>query len=150
MKEQEKYYTPTIEEFYVGFEYEALNSNEWLFQESEFGWKNILWEPRLVSQNMFIENIYLAILKKWIRVKYLDKEDIESLGWKFYASKEEFDSYDLSTGDDLKNTKENQWNLRQSKKSNKLYIHQGTNWVRFFGTIKNKSELKRLMLQLGI
>ena len=64
---ESKYYTPSIEEFYVGFEYEVnYGENDWQ--------KECLWaKPEVVTlPYMNLENI---------RVKYLDKEDIESLGF---------------------------------------------------------------------
>ncbi len=58
----EKYYTPSIEEFHVGFEYEFFHNNEWRKQTFSLidGWPKDLKDSK---------------------VKYLDQEDIEGLQW---------------------------------------------------------------------
>ena len=70
-EEMDKYYTPSLNEFHVGFEYETYNSyrKEW--------YKTILTEDNLEALGSFWYNF----LEAEHRVKYLDKEDIESLGW---------------------------------------------------------------------
>jgi len=63
-----KYYTPEIEEFHVGFEYESLNNNnEWV--KSKYG-----------GFLPFHPQTYID--KKEFRVKHLDRQDIEEFGWK--------------------------------------------------------------------
>lgn len=72
---ENKYYTPEIEEFHIGYKYEITNGNEWvskIFSKEDL--KSFLYEK--------LEN---GINQKYIRTKYLDKEDIESLGWKYTA-----------------------------------------------------------------
>lgn len=69
-----KYYTPEIEEFHVGFEYQ-INQQEELYGEITYG-------------NEWIEDEYdgsFSLLNSDLsryRVKYLDDKDIESLGFK--------------------------------------------------------------------
>ncbi|WP_372938815.1 hypothetical protein, partial [Seonamhaeicola sp.] len=81
-----KYYTPTIEEFYVGFEYETLcengnvkddsNWNKFIFgvyDNFEFdieGWSDVLKE---------------YISHKLIRAKHLDREDIKECNFQYSA-----------------------------------------------------------------
>ena len=62
-----KYYTPSIEEFHVGFECEIKIGDHW---------KNI----KAIED---IEEMLIYGIPKPnnSRVKYLDKDDIESLGW---------------------------------------------------------------------
>ena len=62
----DKYYTPEIEEFYVGFRFEVLNSGVW-------DWQNMN-ASRLQEIN-FDDN--LNNMSKY-RVKYLDIEDIDT------------------------------------------------------------------------
>lgn len=62
--EDRKYYTPDIEDFFYGYLYEVLDGSLWIKQE--FGQH---YEP------------YDEISDNTVRTKYLDKEDIESLGW---------------------------------------------------------------------
>lgn len=89
-----------------------------------------------------------------IRVKYLDKEDIESLGWVF-KDKCQWDipfTYsfsDIGIGE-VDNVKGG-WKLIYSKYGWCSIIKDCYGEVSHFrGVIKNKSELKKLMVQLGI
>lgn len=153
--ENNLYYTPEISEFYIGFEYEHLTGFEkefkpWIYDLTSAC--NII-ERESISHNgeivkMFIPAIQACIEEKQCRVKYLDQEDIESLGWKSAGGYLNIKNFELSTGNAEKNTKENQWKL-QLKEDNKIIIEQ-YRWMRFFGTIKNKSELIKLMQQLDI
>ena len=99
-----------------------------------------------------------------VRVKYLDREDIESLGWCNYK-KSIWDWYEI----------EKQFRLSSGHWGSKFILsHDRTNEFTtitdddichnilikadiggnidtlFEGTVKNKSELKKLMKQLGI
>jgi len=71
----EKYYTPEIEEFKVGFEFEFMHSDY-----KEQGWKKY----NTPEFNFEKEDCPFGgkDLSEY-RVKYLDREDIESLGWSF-------------------------------------------------------------------
>lgn len=138
--ENNKYYTPTIEEFHVGFEYEIDYGDEWVSETQFDGFLH----------NKKLENI---------RVKYLDKEDIESLGFESIGS----GWYNLkvvpgSLGYFLY--------VRLQRWGEKTYIkayRQDPATTDFDkceycdkedlvsgAIIKNKSELKKLMKQLGI
>jgi hypothetical protein len=124
---ESKYYIPDISEFYVGFECEVYNkySEEWyifLF--------NQVFEDTSVAYN-FTEGKY--------RVKYLDKSDIESLGFKQISTKDGFDTYLYE---------ETTLGIYQ-KNSNTYYI-ENPGGVIFLGVIKNKSELIKLLKQLNI
>lgn len=70
MIEEKRYYTPDISEFHVGFQLQLLNSEgmyEWGDYTIEEDWATPPW----------IEAIELET----VRVKHLDKEDIEAEGW---------------------------------------------------------------------
>lgn len=81
-----KYYTPEIEEFCVGFKYEVLekalpyNTNFMYLMPplQEDTWFEFEFPDPYVGWNV------PKILQKEVRVKYLDKEDIESLTFVFY------------------------------------------------------------------
>lgn len=130
-----KYYTPTIEEFHVGFEYEdKLDDHNFINQ--------IFGEDR--------DEIYIIeehLNDNRIRVKYLDQEDIESLGWLLNENK---------TKGILENIDwwfhKNKYQLRwfENNAYNAIFIISPNNLTLFDGAIKNKSELKKLMQQLGI
>ena len=73
----DKYYTPEIKEFHIGFEYEYEDINE---SGSATSWyKTVVKEDEcyIIDQHLkYSDDLNL-------RVKYLSREDIESLGWKF-------------------------------------------------------------------
>lgn len=150
---ENKYYTPEIEEFHVGFEFEVLNNegkfyipglakNEWSSIESNFG---------IFTS---VEKIQRLILDKQIRVKHLDREDIESLGWhkhqktyfSFENKKIENHSNEHFLNDKLVLSDSYFLEITDSC----IIIQDYDYEVIFKGTIKNKSELRKLMHQLNI
>lgn len=166
-----KYYTPEIEEFYVGFEYEELiHYFNYTIQESIQEWKPCIFEfddlvyGIHISKDKTVTNpsLYLKMFNyeytSWqgdkvepyrtsLRVKYLDKEDIESLG--FTITDEELKSYGYYLKGFIGNTE--LW-YAFLKNKNDIYItlknkHYNGN-AKFH--IKNKSELKRILKQLQI
>lgn len=152
--EDNKYYTPSIEEFHVGFEYQhtgLLDINQ--IKEEFYNFNYDLKDKSL-------EEINYAINNNWIRVKYLDQEDIESLGWTFkstnkmrtwYTGSDNWFNNTIPTGNSGR-----YWSfeLSHDPEYNGIIIKAGTNYGEtdtfFEGTIKNKSELKKLMEQLNI
>lgn len=154
-----KYYTPTIEEFHVGFEFEI----KCFYDGSEFEpfiQDNL--EPPMISHGSGFCPFEHALSEGHIRVKLLDREDIESLGLKFIGCELEEDRrtckfpiiyevrkrdtdniFDLGKAEiTLVNISENIYNLTNYKLNPARKISGAF--------IKNKSELKRLMKQLGI
>ena len=69
-----KYYTPTIEEFHVGFEFES----NYVGFSSDLKWRKILLND---SHDWFWTTYKQDAVETEFRVKHLDKEDIESLGF---------------------------------------------------------------------
>jgi hypothetical protein len=130
-----KHYTPTIEEFYVGFEYEVKKEESWF--------------RCFYSQGSLVDIYYkynddldsIDFEADTIRVKYLDQEDIESLG---------FITYDDTTFD--KGDLQIRFNCLLQKKGQGLglIIYDGYSGIIFTGYIKNKSELVKLFKQLDI
>lgn len=132
-----KYYTPTIEEFYIGFEYE-----QYIISHRREGKASTWVQMKIQELEDLLEcenslSLEGNIDAKYVRVKILDREDIESLG--FTTLHEEsflFKSrFHLTINVNYIHISDN--------------FHNGTRVV-FDGIIKNKSELKRLMVQLGI
>ena len=135
MKEENKYYTPEISEFHVGFEYEYYN---------EYHRPDGIWEKVGLNEfdDWFVHNFEI----EKSRVKYLDKQDIEDLGFK----------------EDENNSTPDRLNLELYKNGFTIgvvlynvteliiYKYTGKEDVLFRGTIKNKSELKKLLKQIGI
>ncbi len=142
-----KYYTPDISEFFVGFVYEWQRKDETKFEKA------------VIKNGSQIDDIHDPVYA--IRVKYLDQEDIESLGFKFYLD------HVLNA---VKNTvyfKLGSNLLAMETHSNKVFIQKydvelpraidellkipyESISITFDGRLKNKSELKKLLKQLGI
>lgn len=132
----EKYYTPDLSEFYIGFEYELQSDGIWFEVACD-----------LVCDE--ISQIKEDIKNGQIRVKYLDKEDIESLGFEQnhgIIGKNRFIKHPLN---------DNDYTIMLMTIFELVTIFKfkeiiTNNVPLFFGTIKNKSELKKLLIQLGI
>ncbi len=136
--ELNKYYIPETDEFNTSFLWEVRDGKNWFSRE---GYPLQLFE--LLKNNE-------------IRVKYLDREDIESLGFtdkdlniptkfSFYKKVKDNKIYEIKT----------YWDMVKNERENLIRIFKGTlhNYPYteiFRGNIKNKSELKKLMNQLGI
>jgi hypothetical protein len=156
MNNEDKYYTPEIEEFHIGFEYEGRDQNnnwwklDWTTANDMDGWQVDSEGSRI---DITKERTNIFMVPDYIRVKYLDKEDIESLGWKYkYEGMFEIRGFkDYAILED---------SIVEPSRDNYYYITEGIIDFKnkptgerktiFEGTIKNKSELKRLMKQLGI
>jgi len=130
--EDNKYYTPTIDEFHVGFEYEAFINNSWQSKVMN-DYEDIIYF--LFDMNA---KTWLSINEGIVRVKYLDKEDIESLGFDCTSDDQYYliDNYTLLIDNDYF------LQILKDDFEEDIYLFQGT--------IKNKSELKVLLKQLGI
>lgn len=151
--EKEKYYNPQIEEFHVGFEYDQASyggklvvgapiKKEWITTRIDDSFDfNCIWDLFNEAKN-----------KQDLRVKYLDKGDIESLGFKLHREVE------LETGKYNEYMKSVHTNAVLAKSYDIFILNKGTNIIvnsvyshsRFYGIIKNKSELKVLLKQLNI
>ena len=131
---ENKYYTPTIEEFCPGFIYECTVPGDEKWIEYTFFPLN---DER--TKKLFPGDVYLklqALLDKGLlRVKYLDREDIKAEGW-VQINKSLY--------------KIGEWKLVYEKGDTLISIFCGEEDCRFFHAIKNKSELKRLMTWLNI
>jgi hypothetical protein len=132
-----KYYTPEIEEFHVGFEYEELLLKTYPDMDPNS------WVKKTITNGIGIVNVYCDLqIDEFIRVKYLDQEDIESLG--FYHDEDNC-YFDGKFGD---------IGLFYSDGDGMVKIvvkpHSSNSPVLFNGKIKNKSELKKVLKQVGI
>lgn len=130
-----KYYTPKIEEFHVGFEYERKSlSFEKKFTKGIIYAKfdNGIWDANIDFElSMLLDGAFEY------RVKYLDKEDIESLELKCIIENQYIK-------DDITLLIDSDYFIQIIKD------HYNEDAYLFQGTIKNKSELKKLLKQLGI
>jgi len=172
---ESKYYTPEIEEFHIGFEYldkirvvdmsnipvgmsisEYITDNPGHETDDEYIYQTIIVDdiynvPFLYTK--YADGSTESVVSEFVKVKYLDKNDIESLGWKLvkdysdcliFQKIGEFD-YELTFSFD----KEDLFNIRIE---DLMIMPSGKTDIRtlFLGDIKNKSELKKLMQMLKI
>lgn len=143
----EKYYTPTIEEFHVGFEYESLEFDDWTdLQNDKKEWLEMI--STTAEDLPLVEN---KIKLNEIRVKCLGQSDIESFGFRFV---EEYNplpesSYGRKYIKFISEAATIPLSIWYANVGNKMHIWQDK--ISYFnGHIKNISELKTLFKQLGI
>lgn len=141
--QENKYYTPEIEEFHVGFEYEIKIFNADKSKPTE--WAKQIWTKFSTYKNQMCvnsdgKNITDIFVNDSFRVKALDKEDIERLGWK----RDELVKSEYYT------ILENVLIVRESI----IHIFElkdyESEFPSFKGTMKNKSELRKIMEMLYI
>ena len=144
--EKEKYYTPSIEEFNVGFEYymPILKETDNGYLESELLLHT--WTANCQMSNLFNvdyngNNVRSISVPECLKVKYLDREDIESLGFL------------KDSGDcDYVNGDHGQLEIiHEDERGMLIKIDTGYGaCMEFYGRLKNKSELKKALKQLGL
>jgi hypothetical protein len=157
----DKYYTPTIEEFHVGFEYEYLNIKSVWVKSNDFSNEYDYEDSPLYGVIKGIEDTE-------VRVKYLDKEDIEGFSktnfpeitFKYDNNAEPIpgrkDTFALPKAyflDDQLYSGQ-LWILYHWENDNVVWIEYikdcaGEGYL-FKGVIKNKSELKRILKMIGV
>lgn len=155
----ETHYTPEIEEFHVGFEFECKESFLDGTVKTLEDFNNSKWVKQTCgSAIMYVERALIGRNAKnglsGVRVKYLDKEDIESLRFEYQDGKMikgYSDNFIYKPNNNL------QYDLTYVYDKNILRIHvedlvyfeDSYNYL-YQGIIKNKSELKKLLKQLNI
>lgn len=145
---ENKYYTPKIEEFHVGFDYETL----FKLVDGDY-WK----QDRFNYHSPSILQLKDSIKEGLVRVKYLDKEDIESLEFEFKETnkmrnwyiKEQI--YERLPG----GSSYTFWSMTVEHDPDMKIVKitaniDGTTEVFFEGLIKNKSELVRILKMIGV
>ena len=115
---ENKYYTPELHEFFDKFEYESFD---------------IIWKKEIFDFRD-LDVIDDEIREGKIRVKHLDREDIESLGWEY--KKDDLGYWDFCRGN-------NRLQFFPEKEKNVSIFMNSYK-------IKNKSELRKLMQMLNI
>ena len=158
-KEENKYYVPEIGEFCAGFEFEDRYL-DWGDTWSTWSKRTINNLINLGTFDRFIHKefkSYENIKKYEFRVKYLNSQDIESLG--FIKEKKEPTKFDFILG--TKFTLDN-YNLYLSDDTGRTIITSNDltrayeygigskEYTLFNGKIKNKSELKTVLKQIGV
>lgn len=170
-KSVDEFYVPTIEEFHVGFEYERNDGSDWynkvsnaydmmdvstmLNKQKEYEMyeshpKNIDLTESERDEKLKEIRLQKNVYCKRIRVKYLDREDIEAEGFKKVG--DQFDSiktyFGVGTGDDKKLCVY----LDEIDHSIDIWYrsNRGDLFTKFEGIVKNKSEFKKLLKMLRI
>lgn len=149
-----EYYCPKISEFHIGFEYEYLDDN--LNNECQEYFDHTMdisdaWQDEFGDYHNDKSSPYSRVA--CIRVKYLDEEDVESFGFKSYKDFSDATGYvKVSHADDKSINKFDTMLIQNKTNKCMITIFDGTisNVHIFKGVIKNKSELKKLLIQLNI
>lgn len=139
--ENGKYYTPSIEEFHVGFECEVRHFNP-KGEELHYTWRKA--KAEFMGNELVLNSGRICSVTdvKNIRVKHLDHDDIVECGWKEYVTSGAMAFFKLG---------EQTLNITYDTKRVLISVKDfGNNVVLFNGTIRNKSELQRIMRQIGI
>lgn len=151
----EKYYVPQIEEFHIGFEFEFLEKGgpllreedryeKWVSEIADSDWLEIVstdWEDAPEEYH------------NRVRVKYLNREDIESFGFILNAQ-DWYDELTVNIKPDVYGYKI--WKLRcQHRPDTKWFkleaLFEDDAWYTLFeGMVKNKSELRKLLNSIGL
>jgi len=161
--ENGKFYVPIIEEFYVGFEYEYNEEN--IHDERE--WKTYaftetdIWTWSKPPTKKSDGGLKCQWLEGNIRVKFLDEVDMLSLDYidspAHCATKGtirgQIYGYDQCFTKELEGLKGVSINVNYDKQQVLIWYGNFNSYVGrtvFEGTVKNKSELKKLLSQLNI
>jgi hypothetical protein len=141
MKEQEKYYTPEITELYVGFECEMCEPEYVGDDKYERNWRKITFEGFEAYRNRYE-----------YRVKYLDRQDIEELGFELESEHHNDNHHGYVF---FKYFSDIKYGLKIRYIDNNIrdvIIYYGEKEICFLfdGIIKNKSELKKILRMCGV
>lgn len=187
--EKQKFYTPFVDEFHYGFEYEQKT---WILDESTFPKgltkelyysipfsKRIRIYPEVEATSEWVKRKWLIVsdykslfdseyddeiidktfVKKGIRVKHLDQQDIIDLGFEedkklfntlFYHDVDFSFSYEKGKHKYLIFLKDEIYHILKVTDMPELALERPVYIDVFRGKIKNKSELKRLLTQIGV
>jgi len=138
-----EYYTPELKEFYLGFEFDVYNSREHYFFEAADGWHKAYVHFGVLGD---LYNLHRLILDKQIRVKRLDEKDIEQLGGELSHEEEGNPNKMYYFGKhSLIFNYRNGWCIITVRNDERQ-----EDYTAYVGTIKNKSELKRLFDNLSV
>lgn len=135
--ENSKYYELTELDLEIGLECEYITSNnQWVkFKIDSFS---------TIANIVYNKDKTYSLSENW-RIKYLDREDIESLGFEFNSKEEDDPNILFYYGNHSLIL-----NPINQRCVITMFNEKDWDYTAFVGTVKNKSELKRLMVQLGI
>ncbi len=158
---KEKYYVPSIEEFHVGFEYEAnpivanaahiegINIDNFLlnpekYPKVEYGWLG--WELITAGGELNLKLIEARMRRNKLRVKHLDRDDIESMGFIMGSFEVTSSKIMLYRGNiQIQIDEEDIAEVQIARYKGLDKIDQ-----LFHGTVRNRSELSVILKQIGV
>ena len=127
MEEQNKYFTPDIEDLHIGYKCEQKDESE--------------WTSYIIDQKSLLYTTLRDLEsseKSFIRTKFLDKSDIESLGWKWFTNASYGEDYEM-----INNNKK--YVLSQIENTQEIYVYlidESKDYVLFNGQCKSINELR--------
>ena len=140
--ENNKYYTPEINEICIGLEYEGTHN--------ETEWRKHIFD--LQSLRNYFTHIFknnLSVKDTNIRVKYLDQADIESCGFihkqNYYFENDDYELFLLPNNRVIIKEK-----LTESNMNKRLTDKHTVYYQLFDGEIKNKSILIQVLKMIGV
>jgi len=142
--ENNKYYTPSIEEFHVGFKFELLEPLKQGAVSAFEGWQKLTVKDISLLSNRYFKELFK---QKYIRVKYLDSIDIQDLGFELLHN--DGDALEFNIADKYDEITY----LWFDYETHNIDIYVGDGYDKdylFRGTIKNKSELKKVLKMIGV
>lgn len=158
---EKEYYTPNIDEFYPGVEFEIYHEPiKWIGSPDKWNkWIKYIFGPK--DESLFFEDItginyFIEKCPKEIRIKYLDSEDIQECGFiKSVQSGNLFlkeECYHFGPKGNKTGVGINFYS--PLTKCTIFIIHEDSTRIAgipiFNGVIKNKFELKKLIKMLNI
>lgn len=137
------YYTPKLSEFYFGFEFEVLNTKDKMYIPT---YDEGVWFITKVDLGVLgdLSNLQKLILEKQIRVSVLSEHDIYELGFELNYEEENNPNKMYYLGKHSLIRNHHNWCI--------LTVHNDEreeDYTAYVGVIKNKSELKRILQQVG-
>ncbi len=149
------YYTPSIEEFHVGMEFELLDQTT-TKMINDRKWHTVTVSPNNNEMGVSVafNRIPQLLKRNEIRVKLLDNEDLESLGFVESKNKNlgitEYIKYKLNWGFN----DQSKYSIYQMNGVWNMVVTEQNSYdsptAVFRINVKNKSELKKLMNMLQI
>lgn len=125
---ENKYYTPDIEDFYIGYECELLYED---------------WEKSIYSTtHVDFFNIEHLIKLNRVRTSFLTKEQIEAEGWTFVKERDAFKKND--------GLYKCYMNYFSNSNGSSMTIHDGHGSTYYDGECKSVNEFRRIEKWLGI
>lgn len=166
MEENDKYYTPDLHEFRKGFVYERFYPLDNIWGDIRMGYPTMYFLDHFNNVVEYFSNSNSS-LEGGFRVKYLDQEDVESMGWKMSTDVSNSDRKlyfkdvdyrgEAKTCGILHIPRSNWCLIYLSHKGLENYVMElpehkltVTSNTVFAGVIKNISELKDLLIKLDI